>query len=430
MDELTGLDDIDAGIEAVDYGLLPDQQRRRMLPRALRSVGGTLTQAAQTPPSALPAAVEAYRRRAAGLYQQGTELMDQDVDTSALQAFARQQGRQGDTAMLNAMAAQYAGESFQPVQAQFLKRATAAREPIKLAQGMLTPDGQFIRDPFASQDKRVDMLLQQAKAYEQMALTAQTAQERADAQRAQQEIQNMMRTLQLQISQQNADTGRMMAGAGPLGTGNAVQIGSGANSEPVMRSPSGALFTYDSNGQPTPYSGNVNPKVSSSSPSEDERKAASWFAQADNARQNMADIIKRNPGAAFPGVGERVAGFIPGVGQDIANLLRPEDRQMFVQAANSMAEALLRAATGAGVTEAEAKQKVAELVPQIGDKQGTVKQKMDSYPVYMNALRARAGRALSQQPGGGGGAPAGGNRPPGGMNVPDPADPLGLRRPR
>ena len=36
-----------------------------------------------------------------------------------------------------------------------------------------------------------------------------------------------------------------------------------------------------------------------------------------------------------------------------------------------------------------------ELVPQIGDKAELIKQKMDSYDVYMAGLKTRAGRALN-----------------------------------
>ena len=79
-----------------------------------------------------------------------------------------------------------------------------------------------------------------------------------------------------------------------------------------------------------------------------------------------------------------------------------------------MAEALLRAATGAGMNEYEAKQKVRELVPQLGDKPGLVAQKTASYDVYMKSLQSRAGRALPQN--GPAGAPAADD------------DPLGLRR--
>lgn len=134
------------------------EQRKRMLPMALQSPGGALSTTVQ-PGQALPMSM---RARLGKVYQDLDALESQDVDTSALQAFARQQGEQGETAMLNALAAQYAGENFQPVQAQFLKRAAAAQEPMKVGGGVLTPGGEFIKDPFASRDARRAALERQA----------------------------------------------------------------------------------------------------------------------------------------------------------------------------------------------------------------------------------------------------------------------------
>lgn len=114
------------------------------------------------------------RARLLKLQQQAAEMEGAQPDVSQLQEFARMQGQAGEASMLNALAAQYAGEQFQPVQAQFLKRAMAAQEPMKIGGGMLTPDGKFIRDPFAAQERglsRLDRLIQS----EQGAITAEEA---------------------------------------------------------------------------------------------------------------------------------------------------------------------------------------------------------------------------------------------------------------
>jgi hypothetical protein len=149
-----------------------------MLPMALgvmNSPDGTLTNSVQ-PGRALPSAL---RARLGKVQSQLDELDSQEVDTSALQAFAQQQGESGQTAMLNALAAQYAGENFQPVQAQFLKRAAAAAEPMKIGGGMLTPQGQFVKDPFAQRDQRRTALERQALGLERMAGEEERAAERA-----------------------------------------------------------------------------------------------------------------------------------------------------------------------------------------------------------------------------------------------------------
>ena len=151
------------------------------------------------------------RDRAAGLYQQGYDLYNRDPDTSALQAFARQRAQQGEGAMLAALAAQYAGEGYQPLQQQLLKSASDAREAMKVGGGILTSEGQYIKDPFAAQDKRAEFLLQQAKAYEQMAATAETQEEQRAYRAMQNDINNQLRLMGLGIQSQNLDVRREQA---------------------------------------------------------------------------------------------------------------------------------------------------------------------------------------------------------------------------
>ena len=167
------------------------ERRRRLLPMALaQSPGGTLSNAVQ-PGQSLPMSM---RARLGKVYQELDAMESQDVDTSALQAFARQQGEQGQSAMLNALAAQFAGESFQPVQAQFLKRASAAQEPMKIGGGMLTPAGEFIKDPFASRDSRRGSLERQATTLQGM-IDRQEKDERDRRDRLQQQdFMNQYRT--------------------------------------------------------------------------------------------------------------------------------------------------------------------------------------------------------------------------------------------
>lgn len=145
------------------------------------------------------------RDRAAGLYQQGYDLYNRDPDTSALQAFARQRAQQGEGAMLAALAAQYAGEGYQPLQQQLLKSASDAREAMKVGGGILTSEGQYIKDPFAAQDKRAEFLLQQAKAYEQMAATAETQEEQMAYRAKQDELMVELRRIGLENQRAQAE---------------------------------------------------------------------------------------------------------------------------------------------------------------------------------------------------------------------------------
>lgn len=133
---------------------------------------------------------------------------------------------------------------------------------------------------------------------------------------------------------------------------------------------------------------------------EDQSKAAGWLSQADNAYKNMlaAGFDKEgNPkAAAYPGPLDALEK-VPGVGV-AANAMRTADRQKFIQASASLSEALLRAATGAGVNMDEARQKVQELTPQFGERQETTRQKMAAIPQYIQSLKVRAGSAAAKMP--------------------------------
>lgn len=145
---------------------------------------------------------------------------------------------------------------------------------------------------------------------------------------------------------------------------------------------------------------------------EDQGKATGWLAQATNAYANMQAALKSTPSAAQPGVNDAIAA-IPsfGIGEAIGNKMRGADRQKYMQGTSSLSEALLRAATGAGVNKDEAAQKVKELTPQFGEDSATTAQKMAAIPIYLESLKVRAGPGARQLPGimerAGAGAPAG-----------------------
>lgn len=159
-----------------------------------------------------------------------------------------------------------------------------------------------------------------------------------------------------------------------------------------------SIAVTDQNGQPVQGGGG---KMT-----EDQSKATGWLIQAENAFKNMQGAIQRTPSASKPGFNDALAA-IPsfGAGAAVANSLRGADRQQFLQGASSLSEALLRAATGAGVNESEARQKIAEITPVPGDKDENIAQKMAAIPLYLESLRVRAGpgakkaaAVLSNQP--------------------------------
>jgi hypothetical protein len=92
--------------------------------------------------------------------------------------------------------------------------------------------------------------------------------------------------------------------------------------------------------------------------------------------------------------GKRTGAEMVGTGElALGKFAQSPERQNFVQAASSLSEALLRAATGAGVNKDEALQKLEELTPTYFDTEENIKQKLAAIPVYLDSLKARAGRA-------------------------------------
>lgn len=125
---------------------------------------------------------------------------------------------------------------------------------------------------------------------------------------------------------------------------------------------------------------------------EDQAKASGWLVQAQNAFKNMNSAMASTPSAAKPGIPDLVEGAGPfGMTAGIANSMRGTDRQKFIQGSSSLSEALLRAATGAGVNKEEAAQKIREITPVFGELAETTKQKMDAIPLYIESLKMRAG---------------------------------------
>ena len=128
---------------------------------------------------------------------------------------------------------------------------------------------------------------------------------------------------------------------------------------------------------------------------EDERKGASWLLQANNAYKNLLKSL-------YTETGERTGAERPNAVEAFLNskyipisprAARTTKREQFVQATETISDALLRAATGAGQNEAEARRKIEEITPSWFDDDATVKQKLDSIPAYIESIKARAGRA-------------------------------------
>lgn len=259
-----------------------------------------------------------------------------------------------------------------------LKQAMAMRSPRVTEKG--TADqlrGTFTYSPeyLREQDQNQLARFQQASAgaQQQKILAANAAAERADLARQRAEDQ---RALHAAIASNRTEP--LVAVIGPDGA-------------PVY------LPRSQANGmRPAPTGGG-------GAAGEDERKAAGWFDQASLAFATMKDAMTKEPQAASPGYLEMGAKAVPKLGEDLSYMAQSPQRQRFTTAASSFSEAVLRAATGAGVTRDEAMQKVRELTPRFGESAEATADKEARASMYLGSLLKRAGRAAPQTGGASGG---------------------------
>lgn len=127
----------------------------------------------------------------------------------------------------------------------------------------------------------------------------------------------------------------------------------------------------------------------------EERQGSYLLQQANFAYKNLLKSL-------YTEKGERTGAERPNAVEALLNskyipisprIARSTKREQFVQATETIADALLRAATGAGQNEAEARRKIEEITPSWFDDDATIKQKLDSIPAYIESIKARAGRA-------------------------------------
>jgi hypothetical protein len=128
-----------------------ERKKRSLLPRTRAvSVGGTVTNTVQ------PGEELGSGRK---MLAQALKMYGAAPDTSALEGMAQDRVREGENSMLNALAAQFAGERFSPIQAQYLKRSMAAQEPMKVGNYGTIAGGKFVADPYTQRDTQADALL-------------------------------------------------------------------------------------------------------------------------------------------------------------------------------------------------------------------------------------------------------------------------------
>jgi|GEM_PF-1745479 len=125
------------------------------------NAGGMLTN--NVPVGSVPkarAAAEAVMEPGEEYIRKALELFGQPDDYSQAQQYARARAQESDSAMLNALAAQFAGRRFEPVTETYLKRSLAAREPLRFGSTTISADGTVMKDPGASREREAQRLMQ------------------------------------------------------------------------------------------------------------------------------------------------------------------------------------------------------------------------------------------------------------------------------
>ncbi len=140
------------GVDEYEDNGVP-QQKRSFLPQARRQNDGVgLSQ------NKADAAFERYMELAGG---------QDDYSQAQMQALARSEQANMDDRL--AIAAQYAGPKFSGMQESYLKRAMAGREPTRVGNAMIGPDGTVVSDPAANRTKQAELQFRLGQYYSQSA---------------------------------------------------------------------------------------------------------------------------------------------------------------------------------------------------------------------------------------------------------------------
>jgi len=371
-------------------GATPEQIEallRTMLPRTREriSVGGAITN--DVPPGQNRRMLPLTLNDRANLFtQMGLDTYAAEPDVTGLQQYARQRSEEGNRDMLRALAAQLAGERFAPVQAQFLKRAMAAQEPLKVGNaGYITPSGEYVKDTTYAQERRAEKYLGLGAQYM-----------RADEQEKARIANEQLRR---ELAQNAADLRREIAGQGRYQhfqnpeTGEIVLYNTktaevmplpGVQGSPPAPPPSGAP------GFKLPASGG--PKLT-------ETQDKSRF-YADNMARSLPSMLEVYKSGYEPtridqiAAGPTATGFIGSMADAvIPRSMASEKGRQFYDAGRQVLAAILRKESGAAITQDEWTSYGPIYLPWPGDSQKDRQRKMQDLKSMANSMAISAGPA-------------------------------------
>jgi hypothetical protein len=300
--------------------------------------------------------------------QQAQEAAYQPIDRAPMEQAYQQRAQSGGTQLLAALAAQQAGAGFEPFQAHYLKQAAASRAPMQMDGGTMTEQG-FIEDPNHARNLNIRRADAKAANLERALQGSITAEE---GERLKKELQKTQQDFQREMQKSQQAQSSMLAGQASADRRYAADL---AHTD---RAAAAAAKTAAA------------PKTT-----EDERKAAGWYTNAVRSYETVKDILAKDPTVDQVGLAEGAASMLPqSMARGATQMARSPSRQVYANAVDVMNGAFLRAATGAGYSLEEGRDQAARIIPQFGDAPELRKQKMDNFPGELEALAARAGRAL------------------------------------
>jgi tetratricopeptide (TPR) repeat protein len=349
-----------------------------MLPRTrnLMSAGGALSQ-----------------KNADAAFEQYKKLAEAKDDYSQAQMAAMQRSKEANMDDRIAMAAQYAGPKFSNVRDMYLKKAMAGREPTRVGNVMIGPDGTVVRDAAADRMKQAELQLRLGEKYAEDANRDEARADRDYQINVAQDDRNYQRERNVKTDAAAANKLERESG---IGFGATKSGGFTPEGVAVMLSKNTTPFILVG-GVPTEYSGEIKYPSGAKDPTEDMNKAASWYKQAAIGYEDMQRAMKEDPNVMFKSQEEAIKASIPFIGSAIANRGMTPQRQVYTGGVDMVVEAFLRGATGAGITNPETIAKIKAVAPAVYDSAERIAQKSSAIPKLIQTLQQRAGRALTQE---------------------------------
>jgi hypothetical protein len=311
---------------------------------------------------------EAQARQQAAMQEQAAAYAP--IDRSGMEQAYQRRSQVGGDKMMLALAAGEAGKGMQPFQAQFLKQATEARDPMKMAGGTMTDTG-FIEDPTYKQNLNIQRADAKVKQYDQALNTMHTQEENARLQVERDKAAADLRR-ELQANQQ-AFAGQM-AGQASADRRYAVDVGSADKK---------AALAKDAKG------------------TEGERSAAGFLGRMQAAEDNLRAIGAKGA----PSLLTKSLGYT-GMGGTARPYLEKPAQQTYRAAQEEWVRAKLRKESGAAIPTDEMDREIVTNFPQPGEGPEVVAQKAQTRAQAAEAMKTMSGPIRSARAAPVDGAPA------------------------